>query len=202
MTEDETIEALQERVVKAEPWNHPYWVNVPSAYPVASSEAVNRAEEALSFGLPPLLRRIFTEVGNGGSGIPPGIMGILCSDDLRREPPTDERRGEQDDCVALHFSCGNDEPVYWPSKMLMFCDWGCTMWSCVQCRGDHPVYFYDGNEIASMEEQEEASPLDAPSVVDLTLACWMKEADTIGEWFERVVTGEPVGPELKKARGI
>jgi len=44
--------------------------------PLTSNE-VSRAETQLGFGLPPLLRRIYGEVSNGGSGYAYGFLGLL-----------------------------------------------------------------------------------------------------------------------------
>jgi hypothetical protein len=52
------------RAVDAAAWVRP----VPTVAPPASVAEVDAAEATLGFAIPPLLRRLYTEVGNGGFG--------------------------------------------------------------------------------------------------------------------------------------
>ncbi|MGP3921266.1 SMI1/KNR4 family protein [Nonomuraea sp. 10N515B] len=93
MTEDEIFEAILS-------------APGPNVLPAASSEAVAETEEAIGYPLPPLLRRLYLEVGNGGFGPRGGIIGVrgydfwksdifadITESALRFEPsPTDDAR--------------------------------------------------------------------------------------------------------------
>src|SRR5437588_8306477 len=48
----------------------------PRIYPPATPVMVGSAEQALGFALPPVLRRIYLEVGNGGFGPGYGLIGV------------------------------------------------------------------------------------------------------------------------------
>jgi hypothetical protein len=46
-------------------------------FPPLSTKALQKAEEQLGFTLPPLLRRIYTEIANGGFGYSYGFLGLF-----------------------------------------------------------------------------------------------------------------------------
>src|SRR5690242_12415879 len=48
----------------------------PKVFPPATPAAVEAAEQALGFALPPLLRQLYLEVGNGGFGPGYGLSGV------------------------------------------------------------------------------------------------------------------------------
>lgn len=58
----------------------------PKLFPPASEMAIVQAERRLGFALPPLPRRIYGEVGNGGFGPSYGLIGVPggATDDLGR----------------------------------------------------------------------------------------------------------------------
>ncbi|MFD0579678.1 SMI1/KNR4 family protein [Dactylosporangium darangshiense] len=99
----------------------------------ATPEAVAAAEEALGFALPPLLRRIYLEVANGGFGPHAAVMGV----------PGGYVDAEWIDIVeAYKFFGSGAGPL--PERMMLLLDWGCTFWSLVDCR--HPDGMMWGNE--------------------------------------------------------
>jgi hypothetical protein len=49
---------------------------MPTIAPPATVAEVDAAEVALGFAIPPLLRRLYTEVGNGGFGPNYGLEGV------------------------------------------------------------------------------------------------------------------------------
>src|SRR5215471_5816555 len=88
--------------------------DIPHLRPPVSLEAVEDAERLLGFPLPPLLKTLYTEIGNGGFGPGYGLSGIGNSTDddwITLEPP--------DDCK--------------PAKIITICDWGCANWSAIDC---------------------------------------------------------------------
>jgi hypothetical protein len=94
--------------------------------PVATPGAIQAVEEAIGCPLPPLLRRLFLEVANGGFG--PGYGGILGA-------PADPGRHNGDWQDLLHvyraFASGPDSGV--PRHMLWLYEWGCAVWSLLDC---------------------------------------------------------------------
>ncbi|MEU5530679.1 hypothetical protein ABZ744_27475 [Micromonospora chersina] len=80
----------------------------------ACAEAVPEAERLLGHPLPPLLRRLYLEVANGGFG--PGVLGVAggYTDDLERTAV--DRLDPRE-----------------PSGLFPFAYWGCAIYSYVDC---------------------------------------------------------------------
>ena len=87
----------------------------------ASMEAITEAEEALGFPLPPLLRRLFLEVANGGFGPPGGILGVRGCQWV----------GDFQDIAADYAWLDRDPSGVVPHAVRPIYDWGCNMWSMV-----------------------------------------------------------------------
>jgi hypothetical protein len=86
-----------------------------------------RDEEQLGFALPPLLKRLYTEIGNGGFGPGYGLIGLTYGvpDDTGKTGPAIYRQFRE---AKIH------EPNWnWPSGLLPVCHWGCAILSCVDC---------------------------------------------------------------------
>ena len=105
-------------------------------FPPASIEAVEEAERALGFRIPELLKSLYLLLGNGGYG--PGRLakivgvqgGFAASAGTLAAVYDDLRRG------AKYLG------MEWRSCMLPFCDWGCAMFSCVDCNdAQSEIYF-------------------------------------------------------------
>jgi hypothetical protein len=125
--------------------------------PVALPEAVLELEEALGCLLPPLLRRLFLEVANGGFG--PRGRGIL---GVRGYELT--YIGDWTDLLHVYraFSPGR------PREMLWLFDWGCAIWSLVDC--SHPegqMWVWDPNGAA------DPSPPNSLFRQAMTLTDWL-----------------------------
>ncbi len=129
MTEDEIIEAIRTRVDEGRPTD--LSGGEPPAAP-ASEEAIAEAERIIGYPLPPLLLRIYREVANGGVGPFVGVQGIR--DGFSSDGPN---------MIETYLSDRepNTDPDPWyppplPSGVTFFCDFGCAMWSLLDCR--HP----------------------------------------------------------------
>ncbi|CCH18224.1 SMI1/KNR4 family protein [Micromonospora lupini] len=81
----------------------------------ASVQAVDDAEQALGYPLPPLLRRVYLEVANGGFGPVLGVAGG-CTDDLGR--------------TLIDLLDSRQRPGFLPIAY-----WGCAIYSYVDCAG-------------------------------------------------------------------
>ncbi|WP_158711501.1 SMI1/KNR4 family protein [Streptomyces xylophagus] len=111
MTDDEVVEAL--RVV----------ASAGTLPPPATPEAVTSAEEVIGFSLPPLLRRLYVEVANGGFGPRQGILGVRGG----------AAQGNFADIADL-YQDGPDPSGRIPAGLVLIYDWGCTIWSLVDFR--------------------------------------------------------------------
>ena len=115
-----------------------------TGYAPLSAEDILEAERQLGFPLPPLIRRIYSEVGDGAFGPGYGFYGLL--------EGTDEF--PDDTVVGLYQSFRRpdpDDPSWsWPEKLLPLTDWGCAIRSCVDCTDlSLPVLRFDPNSGAS-----------------------------------------------------
>lgn len=145
--DDELIESLKatDAGYKAYLRAHDFQTNVPGDYPPAPPEVVTRAEQQLGFALPPLLKRLYTEVANGGFG--PGLVGL--------EGGYADEEWPEDTLVGLYhgyreyaahlMECEPEvgaEP--WPERLLPVCSEGCAMMLCLDCsEPEMPVVRYD-----------------------------------------------------------
>jgi len=107
--------------------------------PLALSD-ISQAEERLGFDLPPLLRRVYTEVANGGFGESYGFLGLVGG-------PLNE---DEQDAVALYLELRqpdpNDSHWGWPEGLLPLGQLGCGMYHCVQCGDpDSPIVWFEPN---------------------------------------------------------
>jgi hypothetical protein len=122
------------------------WRSKP-APPVAEAEMLE-AETKLGFPLPPLLRRLYLEVSNGDFG--PGLLKLGdpgASDYWSLVSWYVEGRSiTQEEIDAVWGTEEEDRPTVWPEKLLSICDWGCNIYSCVDCsKSECPVLRNDNN---------------------------------------------------------
>ncbi|MEV5172160.1 SMI1/KNR4 family protein [Streptomyces flaveolus] len=111
MTDDEVVEAL--RIV----------ARAGTLPPPATPEAVVAAEEVIGFPLPPLLRRLYVEVANGGFGPDEGVLGVSGG----------AAQGNFADIAEL-YQDGPDPSGRIPAGLVLIYDWGCAIWSLVDFR--------------------------------------------------------------------
>ncbi|MET7331075.1 SMI1/KNR4 family protein [Nonomuraea sp. NPDC005650] len=136
MTEDELIAAI-----RAE----------PGLSPPTTPAAVKAAEEAIGHPLPPLLRRLYLEVANGGFGPRDGVLGVSGS--------AYEHHDEWADIVEVHETL---EPPEGRPGMVWLFDWGCATWSLVDCTDPAgPMWVWDPGGEPSLFPQ------------NMTLAEWL-----------------------------
>jgi hypothetical protein len=136
---------------------------VVSVMPVASSEQIAAAEAELGFELPSLLKRIYLEIGNGGCHLGPGfgLLGLPGGYD------------NDDGWNIIKTSNDVSQGLAWWDRIIVVCDWGCCMMSCVDCSDDDfTVYRWDGNAFDSSRDSDDPSD-----------ALWTIEADTFDEWI-------------------
>lgn len=109
------------------------------------------AEERLGFRLPLLLRRIYTEVANGGFGDSYGFLGLVGG-------PVNE---DGLDAVSLYLSYRqvdpDDEHWSWPHGLLPLGYLGCAMYRCVKCdEPAAPIVWYEPNQHEDGQPWEDA----------------------------------------------
>ncbi|MFI9270917.1 SMI1/KNR4 family protein [Kitasatospora sp. NPDC052896] len=139
--------------------------------PAAGPDDVAGAERRLGFTLPVLLRRLYTEVANGGFG-----------PDYCLFPLTGEGRTATSAYRAEYGPGQEGGPsAHWPRGVLPILDWGCAMYAAVDClRPGAPVLLFEPN--AGPEDWADAWFEDSPS-----LAAWLEAWLSGTGWWEEAV---------------
>jgi SMI1 / KNR4 family (SUKH-1) len=118
------------------------WPNYEDLYGPLDDEELEESERFLGFVLPGFVRRLYTQVGNGGFG--PGYGGVLgliygASDESLMnavdrylgwqtwEPDPSDYELEKGERVV---------PWTWPKGILAICHWGCAIYSCIDCTSE------------------------------------------------------------------
>jgi hypothetical protein len=146
------------------------------AFPPLRIEAFDEEERRLGFRLPLLLKRLYTEVGNGGFGPGHGLISML--------PQT-----EFDRPISFYYSrlCGragrsNNE---WPKCVVPFCQWGDFVLSCLDARcqqPDPPVLRFEPN----MSREDTLEVLNGKPFLCTGL---IPESEKLSEWLGDWVAG-------------
>jgi hypothetical protein len=175
--DDEILRALRERVsVRRRTESGPRVQPLP-----ALAEQISRAEAKIRFSLPPLLRRVY-EIANGGIGPGEGLLAI----------------GDGEDTLVSLYSSFVDargeapkpgEPGFaqypWPERLLPICDWGCAIWSCLDCRAtDGPIVTASNGEPFA----------NTGHTLQSWLSAWLDGVDLFAEMFEPGPTLPGINP--------
>lgn len=121
VTDDEILEGVRRRIAAGRPTDIPGYPMPPAP---AAEETVAAAERTIGYRLPPLLRRVYREVADGGVGPFGGIDGV------GNDPMVD-------DYVGYHSATlGPDDAPPPPKGVLFLCDFGCAQYCLLDCR--HP----------------------------------------------------------------
>lgn len=168
MNNADTITALQWRIRVHPPVDCVTNLTTAPPPPLASAE-ICEFETATNLRLTPFLRRLYSEVANGGFGPAYGIVPLIASD--------------QDSVLDWHSryrSANQSEPngPIWPDHMLHFCEGGCvTIYVLDLLDSASPVYRVEAN---SSNNFHEWLHLVSPSVES-----WL------AEWAFRPVKQQP-----------
>lgn len=105
----------------------------------APAEVVAATEHALGGALPPLLRRLYLEIGNGGFGPGYCLLPLANADS--------QTRGRT--ALGLYRDAHEDPAdswAYFPPALLPLCPWGCGIYSLVDCSTpEGRMWSYDPN---------------------------------------------------------
>jgi len=147
--------------------------------PPVTQEELAEVEAQLGFELPSFVRRLYGEVGNGGFGgmFPLNdqeqshLLGTSPLDTIVTAYVTMRSLSQEDS--DKNWSDGEEKPVLWPQRVLMMCDWGCNIYSCLDCSSPNlPVLRMDSNRNFLVE--------------------WAIEAPSLQQWLEAWLDGEDV----------
>ncbi len=132
-------------------------------FPPASARQLDDFEQRFGFRLPWFLAHVYQRVGNGGFGPGYGLIGL----------PGGFSHDEGKSIVELYESYQEYPRWQWPDGLVPICDWGCAIFSCVDCQSGSIVTF-DPNQL------HEGAPM--------TLAFAVSHA-SVAAWFEDWVNG-------------
>jgi len=169
-------------------------MTTPAARPLpepATAAALDAAEARLGVALPPLLRRLYLEVANGGFGPGSGIIGI------RDGWTTDHGRSVEDLSEEMGDSTTEDPRWVWPAGLVPFVDHG-GAFGCVDAstaegrivdwdpddldgRGPDGGWSRSFHEVAPSLAAWLERWLDAPAAVDESAALMAQAVATIPE---------------------
>ncbi|NLX97968.1 MAG: SMI1/KNR4 family protein [Rhodopirellula sp.] len=126
------------RAVDSAAWVRP----LPTIAPPATTADVDVAEAAFGFSIPPLLRQLYTEVGNGNWGPSYGFQGI----------PTGGAEPDGNDIVGFYLECMAPEralespAVEWPRGLVMLIGRGCVDFEvCDFLRPPYSLFLLSGD---------------------------------------------------------
>jgi SMI1 / KNR4 family (SUKH-1) len=112
-------------------------VYLPHVGEVLSEGVISATERELGLQLPQTLRKLYTEIGDGGFGPGYGF--------LRMSSPS---RPHDDTVVDLYQSFHGPDPSdstwKWPEGLLLISDWGCAIRTGVIC-GTNRIVVFDPN---------------------------------------------------------
>jgi hypothetical protein len=180
-TDDELLRALRERATALVDPDDPN----PEPYPLASPDEIADAESQLGFHLPPLLRRVY-EIANGGLG--PGVQGLLPIGEGDDTLVTVYRSNVDSTYVPKPGETGFDQ-YPWPKVLLPICDWGCAIWSCLDCRSDDGPIVTSSNGLAFA---------NTGHTLRSWLSAWFAGADLFEEMFEPRPSRTAINPFTKE----
>ncbi|MBW8485078.1 SMI1/KNR4 family protein [Actinomadura parmotrematis] len=141
----------------------------------ATAGQVAEAEAALGFPLPPLLARLYREVGDGGFGPEYRLLPLIDGAGPTAVGTYREKRA----------------PGRWPAGVLPILTWGCAMYAAVDCTDPAaPVLLFEPSAVT--DDWEHAWFLDAGDLADW-LRTWLADAG----WYEEEIMEDPsfVGPQ-------
>ncbi len=103
----------------------------------ANAKEIATTENELSLHLPDLLKKLLTEIANGGFGPGYGLLGTSCG------------HSDSDDRALLELrdflrSTAESSGNQWEPSFLPICEWGSSVWSCIDCgTSDSRMYTLD-----------------------------------------------------------
>jgi hypothetical protein len=148
------------------PFLHDAGPKPPPRRPPCRPEEVDRSEVALGVRFPPLMRRLYTEVGDGGFGPGDGILGL---DGLAREHQS----------YAVELAVEQEFGV-WPAALLPFCQLDQTLIACIDCAT--PAGAIVGFEVDDLDWDELQGFEEAFS----------PRAASLEQWLTAWLDGDPV----------
>lgn len=145
----------------------------PHAHSLATAYEIAALEACIGRALPPLLVRLYTEVGNGGFGPPYGLLPLA----------------EIGNLWELWTDAG-DEPGFavwaYPPNYLLVVDSGCAMYYCIDLADpDLQVFMFEpGGFVADNEELDDEEDSLEPTTTDQFMEAVFERQRPFVQWLE------------------
>ncbi|MEZ6134958.1 MAG: hypothetical protein R3C53_08625 [Pirellulaceae bacterium] len=151
------------------------WIKpIPRLAPPVKAAEVDAAEEAMGFAFPLLLRRLYTEVGNGRWG--PGY-GFYQLPGVGAEPNEDDLVGFYLECVS-HARLFESPGVEWPAGLVPIIGRGCVDYElCDFLSPFSPVWLLSG-DAWDMDRPLNSSLKTVASSLVVRLEAWLDGMDS------------------------
>jgi hypothetical protein len=145
-------------------------------FPPVAAKELQKTERALGFQLPELLRALYLQVGNGGFGPEYGIVGTKGGFKLDR--------CSLETCYQGMLQLEQENSLWrWPKRLLPLANYGCGMWSCVDCEYKKlPMILWEPNNLESALEGADAR-------LDWAQAFW-DQGRSLTLWLEGWLAGK------------
>src|SRR6266496_3176847 len=95
----------------------------PELYPPVSADLLEESERRIGFLLPPFLRTLYLDVGNGGFGPGYGLWGLQGGYPAPGIPESD----------TVESYLQTEKRVRPVRRWIVICDWGCCNYSAIDC---------------------------------------------------------------------
>lgn len=155
------LDQIRARIAEGQPCDNPdEWLE---PQPLVSPSDLERAEARLGFRLPELLRRLYTEIGNGGFGPVFGLLPLHPLADAEFDLVGDYHR------LVQRFS---GAAAGWPTGLVPAFYCGCTVFEFIDCRDAAApmIWFDEGSEDLTVISERRAAAV--PSL-DRRLEMWL-----------------------------
>jgi len=154
--------------------------------PCATMSEIADFERAVSLALPTFYKRLLTEVGNGGFGPAYGLLGI---------PPngySDEDVGQDLRDAYLEGRACPETAWRTPRGLIPLCNWGCGVWSYIDCLSDRGAVVTDDLFEDRLEYTETSDALAD------WMAAWVRGEDLDAAMHRVIGQREGINPFTKQ----
>ncbi len=143
--------------------------------PPVTAERLARAEARLGFPLPPLLRGLYTQVGDGGYGPGRGLFHLIGGD-------WSLVAHAEETCLSIRE---DEVDPWWPPRLVEILNWGGHDTSAVDCSGPpYPVFLYNSAKTDGDAPREDYIEPQADSLEDW-LSAWLDGEDLWEQYATR-----------------
>lgn len=145
----------------------------PQAYAALAGPVLEAVEAKLGYPLPPALKAVYAQVGNGGFGPAYGLLGLeggAVQEDAKNALQMYAMFRQEDPC----------DPLWrWPDGLLPLVHLGCAMFLCVDCTDEKGrITWFEPNPHVDGEPWDD-SMFPSDVTFEQMMEAWMEGTDVI-----------------------